>query len=131
MMGKLASRIYPRLSLKSGLAGKDMTHDAEKARAYDNDPLVFKTATARWFTETSAAQHHALENASKLVLPLYITFGAEDHVASLTAAKRFFDTAGSADKTWDPREGLFHEVLSEPSWKDLVEAIARWILAHA
>lgn len=129
--GKLASRIYPRFALPSGLAGKDMTHDAEKARAYDDDPLVFKNATARWFTETSSAQERALEDAPKLAVPLYIAFGTADRIASVSAAKRFFDAAGSADKTWDPREGLFHEVLNEPSWKDLVEAIARWIIAHA
>ena len=29
------------------------------------------------------------------------------------------------------REGLFHEVLNEPSWKDIVDPMARWILAHA
>ncbi|MBX3197663.1 MAG: lysophospholipase [Labilithrix sp.] len=129
--GKLASRIYPRLGLPSGLAGKDMTHDAEKARAYDDDPLVFPNATARWFTETVAAQERALANASRLTLPLYVAFGTGDKVASMAAAKRVFAGAGSADKTWDAREGLYHEVLNEPSWKDLVESIARWIVTHA
>ena len=62
-------------------------------------------------------------------MPLYVTFGTGDRVASMAAAKKFFDAAGSEDKTWDPREGLFHEVLNEPSWKDIVEAIARWVLA--
>jgi alpha-beta hydrolase superfamily lysophospholipase len=131
LAGKVASRVYPRLSLPTGLHGKEMTHDAERARAYDEDPLVFKNATARWFTETSAAQERAFANASRLALPLYITFGGADPVASLQSGKRFFDAAGSADKTWDPREGLFHEVLNEPSWKDLVEAIARWIIARS
>lgn len=128
--GKIASRLYPKLGLPSGLAGKDMTHDAARARAYDVDPLVFKKATARWFTESLAAQAKALARAPELSLPLYMTFGTEDKVASMTAAKRFFDAAGSADKTWDPREGLFHEVLNEPSWKDLADTISRWILAH-
>ena len=129
--GKLASRIYPKLSLPTGLEGKDMTHDAAKARAYDEDPLVFKNATARWFTEAIGAQERVLANAPKLTLPLYVAFGTGDRIASMTAAKRVFDAVGSADKTWDPREGLYHEVLNEPSWKDLVEAIARWVIAHA
>ena len=129
--GKLASRIYPKLGLPSGLEGKDMTHDPAKAKDYDADPLVFKNATARWFTETTAAQQRALASASRLTMPLYMTFGTADKVASMKAGKRFFDATGSADKTWDPREGLFHEVLNEPSWKDIVENIARWVLAHA
>jgi alpha-beta hydrolase superfamily lysophospholipase len=131
LAGKVASRLYPKLGLPSGLEGKDMTHDAERARAYDEDPLVFPNATARWFTETVAAQERALTTASRLTLPLYLTFGTADKVASLGTAKRFFAGAGSADKTWDAREGLFHEVLNEPSWKDLVESIARWITGHA
>ncbi len=129
--GKLASRLYPKLGLPSGLHGRDMTHDPERAKSYDEDPLIFKNATARWFTETTAAQQRALTNASRLRMPLFITFGTADRVASMSAAKRIFAAAGSADKTWDVREGLFHEVLNEPSWKDLVETIAHWIVSHA
>ncbi|HVH45580.1 MAG TPA: lysophospholipase [Labilithrix sp.] len=131
LAGKVASRLYPKLGLPSGLHGKDMTHDEAKARAYDEDPLVFPNVTARWFTEATAAQEHVLADASRLALPLYMTFGTGDKVASIAAGKRFFAAAASTDKTWDARDGLYHEVLNEPSWKDLVEAIARWILAHA
>jgi alpha-beta hydrolase superfamily lysophospholipase len=131
LAGKIASRLLPKFGQPSGLAGKDMTHDAQKARDYDSDPLIFKNATARWFTEATAAQQRVLSLAPKLSLPLYVTFGTADRVASMSAGKKLFDAAGSLDKTWDPREGLFHEVLNEPSWKDIVEAMARWILAHA
>jgi alpha-beta hydrolase superfamily lysophospholipase len=131
LAGKIASRVYPRLGLPSGIEGKDLTHDAAKAKDYDSDPLVFKSATARWFTEATAAQQRALASASRLTMPLYMTIGTADKVVSFATAKRFFDAAGSADKTWDPREGLFHEVLNEPSWKDIVDNVARWVLAHA
>lgn len=130
LAGKIASRIVPKLGLPTGLFGKDMSHDPAKAKAYDADPLVFKNATARWFTETTRAQERALANAPKLALPLYMTFGTSDPVASMPTAKRFYEAAGSTDKTWAPREDLFHEVLNEPSWKDIVDDIARWIHAH-
>lgn len=131
LAGRVASRILPRLSLPSGLKGRDVTHDPEKAREYDQDPLVFPNARARWFTEAQAAQARAYANAARLTLPLFITHGTSDAIASVGGAKRFFDAAGSSDKTWDPREGLFHEVLNEPSWKEIAETIARWILARA
>lgn len=129
--GKVASRLYPKLSLPTGLSGAQMTHDATRARDYDNDPLVFKNATARWFTEVSDAQQRILARAGRFELPLYMVFGGSDPVASFATGKRFFDAAGSADKTWDPREGLFHEVLNETSWKDIAESVATWVLAHA
>lgn len=131
LAGKVASKVYPKLGLPSGLEGKDMTHDPARAKSYDGDPLVFKNATARWFTEATSAQERALSGAKRLALPLYMTFGTADKVASFPTGKRFFDAVGSADKTWDPREGLFHEVLNEPSWKDIVNTMATWIREHA
>ncbi len=128
---KVASSVYPKLALPSGLSGKDVTHDEARAKAYDEDPLVFKSATARWFTETRLAQAHALENAHKVELPLYMTFGEADKIASFAAGKRFFDRTGSKDKTWDPKKGLFHEVLNEPSWKEVADKMAEFVLAHA
>ena len=102
-----------------------------RAREYDADPLAFKDARARWFTEVTKTQEHVLTNAKKLTLPLYVTMGTKDPIVSMPAAKRFFDATGSKDKTWAPQEGLLHEVLNEPSWKEVVEPIARWILTKA
>ena len=59
----VASRLTPHLGIPSGLAGKDLTHDAARAADYDRDPLVFKKATARWFTETQRAQADAMARA--------------------------------------------------------------------
>ena len=127
--GKIASRLVPKLGLPSGLTGKDMTSDEAKAREYDADPLAFKDARARWFTESSKTQDYVLANAKKLTMPLYLTIGTKDPIVSLPTAKKFFESAGSTDKTFVPQEGLLHEVVNEPTWKDVVEPIAKWILA--
>jgi alpha-beta hydrolase superfamily lysophospholipase len=130
-LGKIASRLLPRFSLPTGIKGSDLTHDAERARAYEQDPLVFPNATARWFTEAAGAQQRVFANAARLSVPLFITHGTNDPIAKISGAKRFFDSAGTSDKTWDPREGLKHEPLNEPSWKEIVEKMARWILERS
>jgi alpha-beta hydrolase superfamily lysophospholipase len=129
--GEIASRIYPKLGLPSGLKGKDVTHDEARARAYDTDPLVFKKATARWFTETRTAQDAALAEGSKITLPLYLLFGESDGIASQTQARAVYNAAGSKDKTWDGRPGLLHETLNEPVWAEITKTLGDWILAHA
>ena len=129
--GEIASRIAPALPLPSGIRSTDVTHDVELARAYDQDPLVFHSATARWFTETTAAQARALRRASSIVLPLYVFMGTADRIAKAETAHEFYERAGSADKTWDPRTGLYHEVLSEPDWREMADKLAHWIVAHA
>ena len=129
-LGRIASRVVPKLGLPSGLLGKDLTHDPARARAYDEDPLVFPLARARWFRETQKAQARLFERTSEITIPLYMVFGANDPVAKLDAGKRWLDATRSADKTWDPREGLFHEVLNELSWRDIANTMADWMLAR-
>lgn len=131
LAGKIASRLLPAFGLPSGLHGADMTHDAARAGAYDEDPLVFKNATARWFTEAHQGQRRAMAGSPSLRMPLYVVFGTEDRVAKLATARAFFDVAGSTDKTWDAREGLFHEVLNEPQWRSIADRIADFVLSRA
>ncbi len=130
LVGKVASRLSPKLGQSSGLRGADLTHDAARAQAYDDDPLIFKTVTSRWFTETRKGQALALAQASSLTMPLYVVMGTADRVASVASARAFFDAVGSTDKTWDARDGLFHEVLNEPDWRAIADRIAEWILGH-
>lgn len=131
LAGRVATRVAPTLAIPTGLSGKDVTHDAARGRAYDEDPLVFKTATARWFSETEAAQEQAIARAASLTLPMLLVIGLADHVVSVARARAFFDAAGSSDKTWDGREGLFHEVLNEVEWRPIADRFAEWILGHA
>ncbi|HEY1697299.1 MAG TPA: alpha/beta hydrolase [Polyangiaceae bacterium] len=129
--GRIATRLAPALALPTGLSGKDCTHDAARARAYDEDPLVFGTATARWFSETQAAQAATIARAPSLHLPLLVVMGLADPIVSVPRARAFFDAVGSKDKTWDGREGLFHETWNEPEWRGIADRFADWMLAHA
>jgi alpha-beta hydrolase superfamily lysophospholipase len=126
--GQIASKLAPSFGLPSGLRGADLTHDAERARAYEEDPLVFSGVAARWFSESQEAQDRALRGAPSVKLPLYVVMGTEDRVARLASARQFFDSAGSPDKIWDARVGLFHEVLNEPEWPSIAGAIADFVL---
>ncbi|HLK40049.1 MAG TPA: lysophospholipase [Polyangiaceae bacterium] len=131
LMGRVASRVLPRLGQRSGLRGADLTHDEARARAYDEDPLVFKSVTSRWFVETGKAQKRAMARAPSLTMPLYVVMGLDDRVADVRTARRFFEAAASGDKTWDGCEGLYHEVLNEPQWRPIADRLADWILARA
>ena len=132
LAGRIASRVLPRLSLPTGLSGSDVTHDETLARQYDNDPLVNKVATARWFTESQAAQRDALARAPQLKLPVLCVQAGADRVASARASRAVFDRLGSADKRFDERNGLYHEVLNEPKvGMEIADEMAEWMLAHA
>jgi len=128
LAGKIASRLAPKFALPSGIRGSDVTHDADRAREYDQDPLVFTKVNVRWFTETETAQAQTLARARSLTMPLYVAMGTDDRVAKIESARAFFDGASSRDKKWDGRPGLFHEVLNEPEWRSVADAMAEWIV---
>jgi acylglycerol lipase len=130
LAGKIASRLVPGFALPSGIRSSDVTHDAARAAAYDLDPLIFHIATARWFTETQAAQKHVFAQAGTLTKSLYVAMGTEDRIAAYGKARAFFDAAGAHDKVWDKKEGLFHEVLNEPDWRTVADAMADFVLAR-
>jgi alpha-beta hydrolase superfamily lysophospholipase len=131
VVGKLLSRIVPRLGMASGLRGTDVTKDSSRAAAYDADPLSFRKANVRFFTEARRAQARYLARAGELRLPLFETMGTADRLAKVSAARAFFDGVASVDKVWREVPGGFHEVLNDPEWRDLADEMARWMLARA
>jgi lysophospholipase len=131
-LGEVASRLYPGLAFPTGLNGSMVTHDETLARLYDHDPLVNKNATARWFTETDAAQKDLLARAGQLRIPVLVMAAGADRVVSTPAARAVFERFSSSDKTWDERVGLYHEILNEPDvWEGIADQMADWVLAHA
>lgn len=111
---RMMSRIYPKLSLPSGLKGEDVSRDPAIVAAYDRDPLNNKNATARWFTETAQVQDTLLERAPQWKLPTLFLVGAADKVADATRAEEVFGRVGATDKTLKMLTGHYHEVFNEP-----------------
>ena len=131
--GRLMSRIYPKLALPSGLKGEDVARYAEIARAYDADPLNNKNATARWFTEASAAQESAYARAGELTLPCLFLHGGSDRVADPRRTEELFKKVSSSDKTLEILPGQFHEILNEPkeTREKTIARIGEWLSSHA
>lgn len=126
--GRIASKILPKLALPSGIPGGSLTHDTAIAARYESDPLVFKTATARWFVETEAAQRKAIDEARTVKIPALIAHGEADPVASPSGSRDFFAGLSSADKTFLNKPGELHEIMNELGWKTTATEMADWML---
>jgi alpha-beta hydrolase superfamily lysophospholipase len=111
--GKLLSRYVPGISMAGNLKGTDCTHDAAIGNAYDRDPMNFRKANVRWFTETAIAQEQALAQAQKLTVPIFCLQAGEDRVARPEATQRFMERVSSVDRHYELLPGLYHEILNE------------------
>jgi alpha-beta hydrolase superfamily lysophospholipase len=65
-----------------------------------------------------------------ITLPVLILHGTLDHVTKPSGSQRFYDTAGSKDKTLKLYEGHFHDLLNDVG-RDIVMAdIQSWLDQH-
>jgi alpha-beta hydrolase superfamily lysophospholipase len=122
---RLMSRLVPAFSLPSGLDPDLLSHDPERNRAYQTDPLIFQNATARWFVETSRAQDEA-RAVDALPAPLLLVVGDGDRIARPSASLAFFERLES-EKKRVVLPGQYHEVLNEPGRMETLRLIADWI----
>jgi lysophospholipase len=118
-IGKVVARVAPGLRQPSGLAGSDMSHDAERVKAYDQDPLGFHHVTVGWFLEIQRTHAGSLDVARRISVPVFCIAAGDDRIVSTDATRRFFGALGAATRAeLDVRPGLFHEVLNEPDYRE-------------
>jgi alpha-beta hydrolase superfamily lysophospholipase len=126
-MGRLMSRIYPTLSMPSGLPAEALSHDPEVVRAYVEDPLVFTTATAGWFTAALAAMERVKAEASRITLPCLLMQGTGDRLVDPAQARPLFDALGSQDKRFIEYDGFYHEIMNETDKARVLADIRGWL----
>ena len=130
-LGKVVSRIMPRLAMSNKIKREDLSHDPEVIEAHRRDRWTHGVATARWFTEMSAAQAFCLENAGKLDLPTLMLVAGDDRLVSPQASRAVFDAMTQADKQFVLYPGYFHEVFNETGREAVFADLEQWLTKHA
>jgi len=111
LLARVASRIAPKLPQPNALRVEDLTSDKQKQAERMADKLCFDVATARWFTEASAAQSYVLEHAGRIETPTTWLVGGADPIADPAASRRVANSVRKA--TYHDLVGMKHEVLNE------------------
>lgn len=127
---KLVKGLMPGLHIGNELAPDQLSRDPAWQKATADDPLYLHVTTPRWFFEHSAAQDRLAGLGSALTQPLLMLAGSADPIASMPAAKAFFDTIASKDKTWKEYQDFRHEVMNEIGREQVIDDISQWISAH-
>ena len=123
---KLLSKLTPRLSMETGLKTELLSRDPEIVRAYEADPLVYSTVTARWFIEMTKAQARVMKAAPEGTLPLLLQVGEKDGIVdsqSSMAMARNWNTP--AEIICYP--GLYHEIFNEPEKDQVLADLVKWL----
>jgi alpha-beta hydrolase superfamily lysophospholipase len=111
LLARVASRIAPALPQPNSLRVEDLTSDPQKQAERLADKLCFDIATARWFTESNAAQAYVFEHAAKIKIPTTWLVGGADPIADPAASRRVANRVRTAQ--YHDLVGLKHEVFNE------------------
>ncbi len=129
-LGRLTGKWVPTLSLPSGVDSAHLSHLNSVVRDYDEDPLVFGEANARWFLEMERASADLKARAADLDQAFLFVLGGDDRIVDAGATEAFFHTLGSMDRELEVYPDLFHELLNERRWTTVLSHIVIWMERH-
>jgi acylglycerol lipase len=110
------------------LKNEDFSRDPEVVRAMNEDPLI---ADEKQPFATMAAIVRADEllkaGFPQITLPLLIIHGTADRAAKTSGCQRFYEHAGSKDKTLKFYDGRYHDPLNDVGKEEVFTDILAWI----
>lgn len=125
-----ASLLKPRLKLPNQIDSYILSHDEASCLAYSQDPLIFHTATARWFTEILATHADVRQRAVQLTVPILMLQAGDDRLVDSQAAQQVFELLGCQDKRIKVYSGLYHEIMNEVDRATVLSDLTDWLNQH-
>jgi alpha-beta hydrolase superfamily lysophospholipase len=129
-LSKVLARVWPSLTLESGLDTSALSRDTAVVEAYVNDPLVHSKGSVRMANEMLDAVEWTQAHAADMVLPCLIVHGGEDRLCDPQASRVFFDNMTFADKAHLEYEGYFHEVYNDIGKEQVFADVEAWLERH-
>ncbi len=125
--GNLMSKFWPTFSMPTEIPPDVVSHLKVVVDKYGSDPLNTSVTTARWYTETKDAQADLLSRAQDINQPFLFLVSGSDELADARAAEEVYHRMSSHDRAFEILPDLFHEVLNEEPWDELMVQIVSWL----
>lgn len=129
-VASLISRVLPGLGIFP-VDAEAVSRDPEVVKAYEEDPLVDRrNLPARTVAELTAETGTFAKRAAEITLPVLLMHGTDDALVPFDGSEQLFGNLGSADKTFERYDGLFHEILNEPEQAEVIADMVGWLDAR-
>jgi len=99
--------------ISSYVKAKFLTHDPERIRSYESDPLITRDISARILLGLYAAGERVVADAQAIHLPMQVLVSDTDWVVHRGPQEIFFQNLGSNIKEHHVLPGFFHDTLGE------------------
>jgi alpha-beta hydrolase superfamily lysophospholipase len=119
---RLMYRLRGNFFINSYVKAKFLTHDPERIRSYETDPLITRAISVRVLLGLFDASQRVVADAAAIRLPVQLLTSDSDWVVHQQPQRDFFGRLSSPVKEMHVFNGFFHDTLGE---KERAQAFAR------
>lgn len=113
------------------LKNEDFSRDPSVVEQMNQDPLIAHEAqSTTTMAELVRADERLKNEFPRIELPILILHGTADKATKPAGSKRFYEMAGSSDKTLKLYEGHYHDLLNDVDKQIVMNDILSWLDAH-
>jgi len=131
-LAKLLGHISPGMAIINKLTFSDITDDELKQEEFKNDPLYHNRISFRMFSGIKNGCAYAVKNASRITIPIYLTYAKNDRIVSNNAIQKFIGTCGKnvTIKEYDSCHAIHNSVIRKEFYQDFIKFIEAYCLAY-
>ena len=124
---RLMYRLRGNFFINSYVKAKFLTHDPERIRSYETDPLITRAISVRVLLGLFDASQRVVADAAAIQLPVQLLTSDSDWVVHQKPQQRFYERLSSAVKEMHVLPGFFHDTLGEKERARAFERIRSFI----
>ena len=121
------SKVKGNFFIQSYVKAKMLTHDAQRAASYDQDPLIARAISARVLLGLYDASKRIVQDAYHIYVPTQVLTSGSDFVVFQKPQKEFYDRLPHPKKEFHVLEGFYHDTLGELHREIAIQKIQRFI----
>lgn len=125
---KLAYSLFGNFFINSYVKAKFLTHDPERIRSYETDPLITRAISVRVLLGLYEAGERVVADAAAITIPTQVFVSSADWVVHQGPQRDFHDRLGSKTKELHEMQGFYHDTLGELDRAGALEKIRRFVL---
>ena len=118
------AKITPKLRIPSIVNKKNLSTDIDVVKNYFNDPLVFRSMTARYGREVIISQNFINENIDNLKTPTILFHGENDTIVPITSSTKIGELE---NVDYIVVKNSKHELLNQDTRPFVLSELYRWL----
>jgi lysophospholipase len=119
--------LAPNKILENVINQNQLTSDLKILREHIRDKNKIEVISAKSAIEIDKFSKWTIENASKLLCPLFVMQAGNDKIVDKGKTKKFFEKVKSKDKTYREYDGFLHELWNEKGRVQVYQDMFVWL----